>query len=267
MAMMMKPEMIPKSTTLATTFETVWICSSGSLEKKRMNHGDRDQPGHGREERGQQNGQEDVRRIGGAELRAVDHDADGNEREPGRIEDQEHDLRVRGRVLVGIQLLELLHGLEPQRGRCVVEPEHVGGEVHDDRPVRRVVRGDLGKQPMEERPHELRQHVHRPAPFPDPHQPQPQREHTGEAEGDLEPELGHVERAVHHGREDLGVVEEDQAHQPHDQRDQEERDPDEVQDHGRSLRSRCVVRSVECGVHGADFMASTRDTGGVVARE
>ena len=145
-------------------------------------HGNGDQTGQRGEEGGQQDRNEDVGRVGGTELRAIDHDADRNQREARRVQHQEHDLGVRGRVGLGVQFLQLLHSLQPERRRRVVESKHIGGEVHDHRPVHRMVPGDLGKQPVKERPHDLRQDVDRAAPLAHAHQSQPQREHSRQAE-------------------------------------------------------------------------------------
>jgi hypothetical protein len=199
-----------------------------------LHHRDPNQPDQRREKGGQHNRNEDVGRVRRPQLGAIDHDADGDQRQPRRIEDEEHDLGVRGRVFLGVQLLQLLHGFEPQRRRRVVEPQHVGGEVHDHRTMNRMVARDLRKQPVEERPHHLRQGFDHAALLPNTHQSQPQRQDAGQAQRDLEPHLGHLERAVHHGREDLGIVQKDQPEQPDDQGDQKEGDPDVVENHSIS---------------------------------
>ena len=156
---------------------------------------------------------------------------------PGGIQHQEHDLGVGRRVLVRVQVLEFLHGLQAQGGRRVVQPQHVRCEVHDDGTMNRVVLGHLREKLVEERPHQTGKHVHGPAPLPHLHEPEPKGEHTNEADADLHCHPGHLEGAVHHGREDLRVLEEHQANESHEQGDQEEGDPEVIQNHGASPRS------------------------------
>ena len=59
-------------------------------------------------------------------------DRGGDQRDARRIEHQEHDHRVAGSVLLRVDLLQLAHGLEAERGCGIVEAEHVGAGVHDD---------------------------------------------------------------------------------------------------------------------------------------
>ena len=62
-----------------------------------------------------------------------------NELHAGGRHRQERDHRIGGRVLVGIERLELLHRLDAERRRGVVETEHVRGDRDHDRAGRRVI--------------------------------------------------------------------------------------------------------------------------------
>jgi hypothetical protein len=252
--------MIPKSMTLATRFETTSTWSwAGEVIQKRgddrrepteirddhtvqevdpLDHAHGNKPGDGGEERREQDGQEDVRRVGRPHLGAVDHDADGDQRQPGRVEHQEHDLGVGRGVLLGVELLKLLHGLEAEGRGGVVQTEHVGREVHDHGSVDRVVTGDLGEEAMEEGPYDLGQRRHHAALLSHAHESKPEGEHAREAQRDLEAQRRHLEGAVHHRREDLGILEHHELHRGHHEGDEKEPDPDDVEGHGVLRRRR-----------------------------
>ena len=76
----------------------------------------------GREERGQQDGNEYVRRLCRSHLRAVHKDGDGDQRQARGIQHEEHDHWVRRRVLLRVQFLQLLHGFQTERGGGIVQP-------------------------------------------------------------------------------------------------------------------------------------------------
>ncbi len=73
-----------------------------------------------------------VRRLRSAHLRAVHHDADGYQYQPGRVHYQKHNHRVGSGIFFRIQLLKLFHGFQSHRGGGIVQPQHVGGKVHED---------------------------------------------------------------------------------------------------------------------------------------
>ena len=67
------------------------------------------------------------------------------------VDCQEEHHRVGGRAGMPVELGQLDHGLEPERGRGVAETEHVGGHVHHHRAHRGMVGGHIGKEAPQER--------------------------------------------------------------------------------------------------------------------
>ena len=53
--------------------------------------------------------------------------------------------------MVRVERLEFAHGFESHRSGCIVEAEHVGGEVHEHGAVDGVVVWYLGEDSSEER--------------------------------------------------------------------------------------------------------------------
>ena len=118
-----------------------------------------DDAGDGREERGQQDGHKDVGGLGSTLLSPVDQDGDGDERQAAGVQHEKHDHRVGGRVLLRVQLLHLLHGLQTQRRGSIVEPQHVGGNVHEDAARDGMTLRDVGKQLREDGTEQTGQHA------------------------------------------------------------------------------------------------------------
>ena len=140
-----------------------------------------DNTGQRREERGQEDGDEYVGRLGRSHLCAIDHDADRNEREARRVEHEEHNHGVGGRVLLGVQLLHLLHGLQSERSSGIVEAEHVGGYVHEDAARDGMALGYVGKQTGEDGRQQAGQHIDHSALLADSHHAEPQRQYASES--------------------------------------------------------------------------------------
>ena len=145
-----------------------------------------DETYHGGEEGGQEDGHKHIGGLGGTHLGTVYHDADGYERETRGVEHKEHDHGVGGGVLLCIELLQLLHGLEAHGGGGIVEPEHVGGKVHEDGARHGMSLGDIGEDLGEHGGQPARYHIDHAALLANAHDAEPQGEHTREAERDLE---------------------------------------------------------------------------------
>ena len=103
-----------------------------------------------REERGQQDGDEDVGGLGGAHLCAVDEDADGDDGQAAGVQYEEHNHGVRRRVLLRVQLLHLLHGLQAEGRGSIVEAQHVGRNVHEDTARDGMSLRNLREEPCED---------------------------------------------------------------------------------------------------------------------
>ncbi len=143
---------------------------------------DSGQGGHGG---GQENGDEYVGGYSGAHGGTDAQDGSGNDGESGGVEHQEHYHGVGGGVFLLVELLHLLHGLEPCGGGSVVEPEHVARYVHEDTPHDRMVLGQLGEELGEDGAQQPREEVYGAGAFANLHNAEPQCQYTGEADGYL----------------------------------------------------------------------------------
>ena len=189
------------------------------------------QPAHGAAVGGDQDGHEDVGRVGGAELGAEGEDGHGQHGHRRGVDDHEQDHLVGGAVGLAVERLQLAHGLQAQRRGGVVEPERVGREVHHDGAAGGVAVGDAGEQAPEQRPERARHGLDHAALLADAHEPQPQAHDAGEPEGDLETGLRGVEQRRDDVAEDVGAPEDHRLPDGGGEGDEEERGPDPVQ-HG-----------------------------------
>ena len=123
----------------------------GVLEFHLLEKAQGDNACDGAEEGRKQKGQEYVARVRGTQLGTVGHDAHGNERKPAGVQHQEHDLGIAGDglVFVGVDFLQLLHGLEAHGSGGVIETQHVRADVHEHGAHYGVAFGDFGEQAAE----------------------------------------------------------------------------------------------------------------------
>ena len=156
--------------------------------------------------------------------------------------------------------MELSHGLEPQGGRGVVQTQHVGGHVHDDRAHRRMTLGNTRKQPTQQWAEGLGQQVDGPTLLPQLHDPQPEAHDTGQPQGDLEARLGHVEGRGDHRRPDFVFTLQQPAAHGHKEGHEEEAAPDLVEHRFSSTRSSAehaqCVEYLHCGAMGQAFFVN-----------
>jgi hypothetical protein len=139
--------------------------------------------------------------------RLADRDHRGRDQRDARgVEHQEHDHRVAGHVLVRVDLLQLAHRLQAQRRGGVVQPQHVGAEVHHDAAAGRVAARNVGEQAPEQRVHGAREELDHAGLLAHLHDAQPQAHHADQAERDVEAGLGGVEQARQHLGEDGRVA-------------------------------------------------------------
>ena len=92
---------------------------------------------------------------------------------------------IGGGLLLGVERLELLHRLDAERCRRVVQAQHVRGDGDDDRAASRMVGRHFRKQPPQQRPQRAAEQRHQPGRFGDAHHPQPQRHDPDEPDRDL----------------------------------------------------------------------------------
>jgi hypothetical protein len=112
----------------------------------------------------------------------------------GRAQGQHHHHRVGRRVVRPVELLQLFHGLDAERGGRIPQAEHVGRERERDHGERRVIARHLGEQRPQDRLHQLDQAVNDAGVLADLEQSQEQRDDPDEPERDLGAGLGEVER-------------------------------------------------------------------------
>ena len=100
----------------------------------------------GREERSQQDRDKDIRRLGGSHLGTIDKNTDRYQRQSAGVEYQEHDHRVRSRIFLRIDFLQLLHRLQSQRCGSIVESQHIRCDIHEDATRYGMTLGYIRKQ-------------------------------------------------------------------------------------------------------------------------
>ena len=106
-------------------------------------------------------------------------------------------LLAQGFVFLLVQLLHALHRLESKRCGCVVQSEHVGGNVHEDMSCSWMSLGNSWKQTSEKRAEHTRKCIDRTTFFSNLHDAHPKREDTRQSDGDFESSLGIVEGGTH----------------------------------------------------------------------
>jgi hypothetical protein len=166
-----------------------------------LRQGHREQPDQRRGAGGQQDRQEHQRRVARALLRAVHEDGDRKQGQRRSVEHQEQDLRVGGRHRVGVEPLQLAHGLQADGRGGVVQPQRVGREVHGDEPERRVPGGHARHQAPEERPQQPREPADQPRRLGDAQETEPQRERAEQQHHHLDRQPRHGEQALDQRRE------------------------------------------------------------------
>ena len=86
---------------------------------------------------------------------------------------QQHDHRISGGIVGGIDLLKLLHCLQSHGRSRVAQAKNISGEVYGDITHRRMPARHGGKQRMKNRLNNLHHDGNEPTRFGDFHQPQP----------------------------------------------------------------------------------------------
>lgn len=184
----------------------------------------------GAEERREEEREEHVTWVCGAELCAVSHNAHRDKCKSARVQDEEHDLRIAcdGLVIVWVQVLELLHGLEAHRGSRIVETEHVRADVHEHRAHDRVPLRDFGEEPRKKRLHDFCQNLDGACLFTDFQDAEPQAQNAREAECDFECRLGHVECTEDSLVKNAGIAKSKPLHDACDKCTEEKHEPNYV---------------------------------------
>lgn len=156
-----------------------------------LGHDDGGDGGAGGGEDGGENDLVGVLHTGGGEVIDRGH---GDQGKGGGVECQEGDHGVAGGLLVRIELLQVVHGFEAERGGAVAEAEHVRSEVHDHGAEGGVPGGDLGEEAAHERVEEMGDGSEETGLFHEAHGAEPKHHHAGQRQRDAHDSgLGHVE--------------------------------------------------------------------------
>src|SRR5207253_4875677 len=107
-------------------------------------------------------------------------------------------LGVGGGPGVGVQLLQLVHGLDPEGGGGVPQTQHVGGDVEEHCRDGGVTVGDVAEERAEDGPCCAGELVDQPGLLRDLEQPKPQRHDADEPEGESHRVPGAVQRTRAH---------------------------------------------------------------------
>ena len=189
---------------------------------------------------GEDGGEDDfvgVLHSGGGEVVDGGH---GDQGEGGGVESEERDHGVAGGLLVRIELLEVVHGFEAERGGAVAEAEHVGGEVHDHGAEGGVTGGDLGEEAAHEGVEEMGDGGEEAGLFHQAHGAEPEHHHAREGQCDAhDGGFGHIE-----GGGDDSVFTGEVAEEAGDEDAAEDDSGPDVVQHGREIKggAGCVNR-------------------------
>ena len=147
---------------------------------------------------------------------AVCHDGSRDDGQSAGTKYDEHDHGVGSLGFVCVERLKFAHGFEPHRGSGIVEPEHVGGEIHEHSAIDRVVVGYLGEDAAEERCDPTRERVDYATLLSDIENSHPEGEHTSKSDGDFKTILGRGEGGVENLGEDFTLPKKEKLHAAHD---------------------------------------------------
>jgi hypothetical protein len=158
---------------------------------------------------------------------------DRQQGEGRRIQHQEQDLRIAGRVGARVERLQLAHRAQADGRGGVVQAQHVRGEIQRDEADRRMAARHLGHEAREQRPQRPGEQVHEARALGDAQEAQPQGERAEEEDHHFDREARHVEQRRHHRREHAGIAQPQPAHGRRDGGNEEETEPEAVEHRGR----------------------------------
>ena len=181
---------------------------------------------------GEDGGEDDLVGVFDAGSGEVVDGGHGDQGEGGGVEREERDHGVAGGLLVRIELLEVVHGFEAERGGAVAEAEHVGGEVHDHGAEGGVAGGNFGEEAAHEGVEEMGDGGEEAGLFHEAHGAEPEHHHAREGQCDAhDGGFGHVER----GGDDTVFTGEVAEEAGDEDSAEDDSGPDVVQ-HGREIR-------------------------------
>ena len=147
---------------------------------------------------------------------AIRHDGGRNDGQSAGTEYDEHDHGVAGLGFVSVERLKFAHCFEPHRSGCIVEPEHVGCEIHEHRAIDGVIVRYLGENATKERCNTAREGVDYSALLTDVENTHPEGEYAGKTEGNLKTILGRGEGGVENFGENIGLPKGKKLYAAHD---------------------------------------------------
>ena len=162
---------------------------------------------------------------------AVCHDGSRDDGQSAGTKYDEHDHGVAGLGFICVERLKFAHCFEPHRCGGIVEPEHVGGEIHEHGAIDRVVVGYLGENAAEERCDTTREGVDYATLLSDIKNTHPEGEHTSKSDGDFKTILGRGESGVEYLGEDIRLPKGKKLYAAHDDREENKPYPNVVEYH------------------------------------
>ena len=151
-------------------------------------------------------------------------------------------------VAVSFSRLRVLHPLQTQRGGRVVQSEHIGRHVHENRPHCRMSFRHTGKQAAEERRNQPPEEAYHSGAFPDFHQAEPQGKHPGQTQGDFKRGGGGSEGGTHDFPPDRDVSAEYRAVERHQERGQKKSYPVKIESHGNEVVRKIGIFVANLGI-------------------
>ena len=165
---------------------------------------------------------------------AVCHNGGRDDGQSAGTKYNEHNHGVGSLGFICVECLEFAHGFEPHWGSGIVEPEHVGGEIHEHGAIDRVVVGYLGEDAAKERCNATREGVGYATLLSDIENTHPEGEHTSKSDGDFKTILGRGEGGVENLGEDFTLPKKEKLHAAHDDCEKNKSYPNIVEQHKSS---------------------------------
>jgi hypothetical protein len=129
---------------------------------------------------GEDGGEDDLVGVLDASGGQVVDGGHGDQGKGGGVEGQEGDHGVAGGLLVRIELLQVVHGFEAERGGAVAEAEHVRRKVHDHGAEGGVTGGDLWEEAAHEGVEQMGDGSEEPGLFHEAHGAEPEHHHASQ---------------------------------------------------------------------------------------
>ena len=165
----------------------------------------------------------------------ISHHPDRNQGQPRSVQNQEHQHGMGRRVLLGIQLLQLSHRLQSQWSSSIVQPQHIGRNIHEHRPQSRMPFGNSREKSGKQRTDPTRQNSDYPTPLPYFHKSEPQRKNTCQTQRNIERATSRGKRSIHNIGPDSRVSIYESLYHRHHKGNNEKCDPNVIENHAETV--------------------------------